>query len=333
MWLAYLFIALFVLAALAYTLRPFLRSPAPLPQSPRPDELRGEAEMLKAQARESEGEERKRILAQVVRLERELTEMGNLAPPAPRRLNPVVLGLSALALIALGAGLVRFTVPRLPGETIITARNEARELGKLEALAKSSNKLEDWLTYADKAWQLKDYERASGAYLEIIGRDKGNATAIGRLGILIFMSGAAQDAIRPLEVATAAQPTVPEPWLFLGNAYFQVGNMKNAISAWQQYLGAGGAAKERVQTLIQTAQAQMEQAAQAPPGQRIYLQKCAACHGAEAQGGVGPGLKGNPISKVPEALSEIVTKGRNTMAPVSLTPQELSDLLGYLKSL
>lgn len=333
MWLTYLIIALLSIATLAYALRPFFALPLPLPESPRPDELRSEVELLKALAKESQGEERKRILAQVVRLERELAEMGNLTPPAPRQLNPIALGLSTLALAALGFGLVRFTVPRLPGETIITARNEARELGKLEQIAKTGNKLEDWQAFADKAWELKDYERASGAYLQIFNMDKGNLTAIRRLGILIFMSGSAQEALRPLEVATSAQPTEPEGWLFLGNAYFQVGNMKSAVEAWQKYLGVGGEAKERVQTLIQTAQAQMEQMAAAPPGQRVYLQKCATCHGAKAEGGLGPGLQGNPIRKVPEAIQEIVNNGRGNMAAVPLSPQELKDLQGYLRGL
>lgn len=333
MWLTYLLITLLTIAALVYALRPFFRSPAPLPESPRPDELRGEVELLKAQAKESEGEERKRILAQVVRLERELAEMGNLGPPSPRKLNPVTLGLASLALAALGFGLVRFTVPRLPGETIITARNEAREMGNLEQKAKGSGKLEDWEAFADKAWELKDYERASGAYLQIIKLDKVNVTAIRRIGILIFMSGDAGQAIQFLNIATAAGPTEPEGWLFLGNAYFQEGNMKNAIQAWQKYIGVGGEAKERVQTLIQTAQAQLEQNDVAPTGESVYLKKCAACHGAQAQGGAGPRLKGNPLTKTPDVLREIIRNGGTTMPAVPMTDQEMGLLLDFLKGL
>jgi cytochrome c-type biogenesis protein CcmH/NrfG len=324
-------LGLLFLVGLVYALRPFLDSaPAPFPASPRPEELRAEVEILKAQAKEADGEERKRLLAQAVRLERELAELGTQTP-VPRRLSPAALSLVIVALAVLGVGLWHSTVPRLPGETLITSRNEARELANLEATANRTGKAADWLAYANRAYDLQDFERAVPAYIKAAELEPKNPVALRRLGILLFMGGRPAQAIPILEIATKAQPGEPEGWLFLGNAYFQSGKPQEAIRAWEGYLRAGGEARERVQGLIDTAKAQLN--AEASPGQRTYLQKCATCHGAQAQGGSGPTLKGNPVVKVPEAVSEIVTKGRGQMPPIQLSPQELKALLDYLKRL
>lgn len=326
----YLLLALLFGLALAYALWPFYRTQAqPFPESPRPEELRAELEVLKSLAREAEGDERKRLLAQAVRLERQLAELGS-EKPVPRRLSPIALGAVALSLIALGAGLWAYTVPRLPGETIVTSRNEARELGNLQRKAEQSGKAADWLAYANKAYDLQDFERAVQGYLKVIELEPRNANAVRRIGMLLFMSGRPEEGAQALELAVRAEPDVPEGWLFLGNAYFQLGRPAEAIAAWEGYLKAGGEARERVQNLIQTAKNQLNTTS---TGQQVYLARCAACHGAQAQGGIGPRLQGNPISKVPEAVKEIVLKGRGQMAAVSLTESEMQALLQYLGGL
>lgn len=326
----YLLLALLFVLALAYALRPLFRSqPQPFPQSPRPEELRAELEVLKLLAKEAEGEERKRLLAQAVRLERQLAELGQ-ENPTPRRLNPLALGVVSLSLVALGMGLWAYTVPRLPGETIITSRNEARELGNLQRQAEQSGKAADWLAYANKAYALQDFERAVQGYLKVIELEPRNANAVRRIGILLFMSGRPEEGAQALELAVRAEPDVAEGWLFLGNAYFQLGRPAQAIVAWEGYLKAGGEAREQVQNLIQTAKNQLNATSK---GEQVYLARCAACHGAQAQGGTGPRLRGNPISKVPEAVQEIIRKGRGQMAAVPLSDQEMQALLQYLGGL
>ena len=330
MILAYLFLALLFGLALAYALRPFFRSEAqPFPESPRPEELRAELAVLKSLAQEAEGEERKRLLAQAVRLERQLTELGS-EHPVPRRLSPVMLGAVTLSLVALGVGLWAYTVPRLPGETIITSRNEARELGNLQRQAEQSGKAADWLAYANKAYELKDLERAAQGYIKVVELEPRNPTAVRRIGVLLFMSGRPAEGAQALELAVRAEPDIAEGWLFLGNAYFQLGRPAEAIVAWEGYLKAGGEARDRVQNLIQTARNQLNAGS---TGQQVYLAKCAACHGAQAQGGTGPRLQGNPIRKVPEAMREIILKGRGQMPAVPLTEAEMQALLQYLGGL
>lgn len=330
MIMTYLLLALLFTLALAYALRPFFRSqPQPFPESPRPEELRAELEVLKSLAKEAEGEERKQLLAQAVRLERQLAELGQ-ENPTPRRLNPLALGVVSLSLVALGMGLWAYTVPRLPGETIITSRNEARELGNLQRQAEQSGRATDWLVYANKAYDLQDFERAVQGYLKVIELEPTNANAVRRIGILLFMSGRPEEGAQALQLAVRAEPNVPEGWLFLGNAYFQLGRPAEAIAAWEGYLKAGGEARERVQNLIQTAKNQLSATSK---GEQVYLARCAACHGAQAQGGTGPRLQGNPISKVPEAVQEIVLKGRGQMPAVALSDQEMQALLQYLGGL
>ena len=102
------------------------------------------------------------------------------------------------------------------------------------------------------------------------------------------------------------------------------------LLAWEKYLEAGGEAKERVEALIAMAKAQAQGG---KDGRSVYEARCAACHGLQGEGGVGPRLKGNPILKVPEAVREIVLQGRGTMPAVPLSEEELEALLGYLGSL
>lgn len=328
MIIAYLAFALLLVLALAYVLRPLFSPSQPFPESPRPQELRSELELLKTQAREAEGEERRRLLAQAVRLERELADLGHPAP-APRKLSPAALAVVTVSLLVVGAGLWRFTVPRLPGETIITSRAEAARLRDLESRARASNQAQDWLAYANAAWEVQDFERASQGYLEVAKLEPRNVVALRRLGMLLFFAGRSEQALPVLEVATRADPSEPEGWLFLGNIYFQMGRAEDAVRAWESYKAAGGESAQ-VDNLIQTARQQLQTAS---PGQRVYLQKCAACHGAQAQGGSGPALEGNPASKVPEAVREIVTRGRGSMPAVPMGAQELEELIAYLKSL
>jgi cytochrome c553 len=72
-------------------------------------------------------------------------------------------------------------------------------------------------------------------------------------------------------------------------------------------------------------------------GVQIYKDNCAACHGPDMEGGIGPALKGNSlISESNEpALVQIVNDGRETngMPPFKeqLEEQEILDVVALLK--
>jgi mono/diheme cytochrome c family protein len=316
-----------LLLGLFLALRPLLGPKEPFPEPPRREELLEELEVLKREVEALEGEEKKLALARMVELERALE---GYRPPEPRPFNPLPVALVLGAVVLLGVGLWRYTLPRLPGETTVTARAEARELKALADKAKKTGAVEDLLAWGRKAFELKAFDQAAEAYLEVLKKDPKNVEAVRRVGILLFMSGRPEEARLFLEIAQHADPKAAEGWLFLGNLYFQEGRYQEAIAAWEKYLEVGGEARERVQGLIAMARAQAQGG---KDGKSVYQARCAACHGARGEGGVGPRLQGNPILKAKEAVREIVLRGRGKMPAVPLSEAELKALLDYLDSL
>jgi mono/diheme cytochrome c family protein len=321
-----IFLLLFLLG-LFLALKPLLGPKEPFPEPPRREELLEELEVLKREVEALEGEEKKLALARMVELERALE---GYRPPEPRPFNPLPVALVLGAVVLLGVGLWRYTLPRLPGETTVTARAEARELKALSDKAKKTGAVEDLLAWGRKAFELGVYEQTAEAYLEVLKKDPQNVEAVRRVGILLFLSGRPEEARLFLEIAQHAEPMAAEGWLFLGNLYFQEGRYGEAIAAWEKYLEVGGEARERVQGLIAMARAQAQGG---KDGKSVYQARCAACHGARGEGGVGPRLQGNPILKAKEAVREIVLQGRGTMPAVPLSEAELKALLDYLDSL
>ena len=324
---ATLIFLLLLLLGLFLALRPLLGPKEPFPEPPRREELLEELEVLKREVEALEGEEKKLALARMVELERALE---GYRPPEPRPFNPLPVALVLGAVVLLGVGLWRYTLPRLPGETTVTARAEARELKALSDKAKKTGAVEDLLAWGRKAFELKAFDQAAEAYLEVLKKDPKNVEAVRRVGILLFMSGRPEEARLFLEIAQHAEPMAAEGWLFLGNLYFQEGRYQEAIAAWERYREVGGEARERVQGLIAMARAQAQGG---KDGKSVYQARCAACHGARGEGGVGPRLQGNPILKAKEAVREIVLQGRGKMPAVPLSEAELKALLDYLDSL
>lgn len=321
-----IFLVLFFLG-LYLALRPLRGPREPFPEPPRREELLKELEVLKEEVQSLEGEEKKLAMARMVELERALD---GWRPPKPRPFNPWPVALALGVVVLLGVGLWRYTLPRLPGETTVTARAEARELKALQDKARRTGEVADLLAWGRRAYELKAFDQAAEAYLAVLKKDPTNIEAVRRVGILLFMGGRLEEAQMFLEIAQHADPKAAEGWLFLGNIYFQKGQAKEAIAAWEKYLEVGGEARERVEGLIAMARAQAQGGTD---GKTVYQARCAACHGAEAQGGVGPRLKGNPILKAPEAVREIVLQGRGQMPAVPLSEGELKALLDYLSGL
>lgn len=325
--MATLFFLLFLLLGLYLALRPLFGPKDPFPEPPRREELLRELAVLREEVGALEGEEKKLALARMVELERALE---GWRPPEPRPFNPLPVALALGVALLLGVGLWRYTLPRLPGETTVTQRQEARELKALSEKARRTGAVEDLLAWGRKAYELEAFDQAAEAYLEVLKKDPRNVEAVRRVGILLFMGGRLEEAQMFLEIAQHADPKAAEGWLFLGNLYFQKGQMPEAIAAWERYLAVGGEARERVEGLIAMAKAQAQGG---EDGRSVYEARCAACHGLQGEGGVGPRLKGNPILKVPEAVREIVLQGRGTMPAVPLSEEELKALLDYLGSL
>lgn len=79
--------------------------------------------------------------------------------------------------------------------------------------------------------------------------------------------------------------------------------------------------------------AQTEETADAGAGdpESSYAQNCAACHGGNLEGAVGPALKGTALSA--EELEEIITNGLGATMPGGLVPGQEAAMAEWIKSL
>ncbi|WP_421655266.1 c-type cytochrome [Leptothermofonsia sp. ETS-13] len=69
-------------------------------------------------------------------------------------------------------------------------------------------------------------------------------------------------------------------------------------------------------------------------GHAIFQMNCSGCHGLQADGHVGPSLKGVSERKSKVSLIYQVISGKTPPMPqFQPTPQEMADLLSYLESL
>ncbi|MFS8859056.1 c-type cytochrome [Synechococcus sp. B60.1] len=69
-------------------------------------------------------------------------------------------------------------------------------------------------------------------------------------------------------------------------------------------------------------------------GASLFALNCAACHGEEADGRVGPSLRGVSSRRSDRFIIHQVTSGKTPPMPqFQPDPQEMADLLSYLKTL
>lgn len=74
-------------------------------------------------------------------------------------------------------------------------------------------------------------------------------------------------------------------------------------------------------------------AGDAERGKPVYVEKCSACHGADARGAIGVLLVERPLLYRAPDVVNIVRKGRGKMLPVKLSDAELADILAHLRRL
>jgi mono/diheme cytochrome c family protein len=72
----------------------------------------------------------------------------------------------------------------------------------------------------------------------------------------------------------------------------------------------------------------------ADTGKQLYVERCSACHGPDARGGLGVNLVERPILYRAADLGGIVRRGRGKMTPLpNMTDREIADVLAHLRSL
>ncbi len=88
----------------------------------------------------------------------------------------------------------------------------------------------------------------------------------------------------------------------------------------------------------QGAEAPLPEPAPAPSGEQVYVQNCAACHGAQGEGGVGPALKPNAFIQgaSDDELKALLLNGRPGTAMMAfqgqLNPAELEAVMQLLRA-
>ena len=96
-----------------------------------------------------------------------------------------------------------------------------------------------------------------------------------------------------------------------------------------------GAFSLTAQAQTRTVDSGVYSAAQAGRGQKLYAAQCAACHGEQLQGLVGPMLTGNGFNTnwAGKSLADLTDKIENTMpvqAPKSLSRAQAIDIVSYI---
>jgi mono/diheme cytochrome c family protein len=66
-------------------------------------------------------------------------------------------------------------------------------------------------------------------------------------------------------------------------------------------------------------------------GETVFARECAGCHGALAEGGVGPALAGTGLDTA--TVAAVVEQGRGVMPAGLVTGQEQADVVAYVVSI
>ena len=217
-------------------------------------------------------------------------------------------------------------IPALEAKVNQEASTDPNKLASVDTL----------LEYGQTAWEMQDYERAAKAYSDILRRDKGNPVALMRVGTLLFFSGDNQRGLEFLNGAIKLAPNDPkiaDAYLNKGNLLFSSNDPKGALEAFEKYKTlAGKEASNRVGDLIAAAKTRL---LESDPGAKLFARSCAGCHGAEAQGLVGPNLKTSQKAKDASFVTRQLQRGspNGKMPAQNVTPEELKTIVKYVTGL
>jgi cytochrome c-type biogenesis protein CcmI len=280
---------------------------------------------------------------------------------ASLRTGAVTFVVTALVL----AGLSAFAVPALESWALRPVERELysqqKELLRLGAELNVLNEKENakpeaerqplpvatLMQYGNVAWELERFDDAAKGYGAALRQFTENAQknpnqkpspdnvrALSRYGQILFFGGENDQALEVLQ--TAAKLNDPEAYLTIGNILFSVKNdPKAAIAAWEtfQKLNKDPAFGARIPDLIAAAKTRLRES---EPGAKLFAQSCASCHGAEAQGLVGPNLKTSKNARSPEFIQrQLQTGSRNGQMPAfkSISGKQLEQLVQYIVGL
>ena len=265
----------------------------------------------------------------------------------------VLGGLSALAVPSLERLALRQGEAELYDNQnkLLTLAADLNTLAKAEAVKPEKDRqplpISLLMKYGDVAWELSRYDDAAKGYGSALRQftdaakqnpqlqpTADNIKALSRYGQTLFFSGQADQALTLLR--TAAKFNDAEAWLTIGNILFSSKNdPKGAIAAWQtfQKVNKDKAFGARVPDLIAAAKNRLRAT---DLGATVFATSCASCHGAEAQGLVGPNLKTSSQARSSAFIKNQLQNGSvNQKMPAFKTIQgkELEALIKFVVGL
>jgi tetratricopeptide (TPR) repeat protein len=160
------------------------------------------------------------------------TERGLLRTVAPF----VVLALVVAAAIPILAGSLRAR----SGDTPITGGNSGDALAFfVDRVREHPNDLAARLDLAQRYRDTGDTGHAVQQYLEVLKRDPRNPEAHANLGFLLAAAGRADEGLKQIDIALAAQPPFDEAYYFKGVVLLQISKRPaDAATALRAYLAA-----------------------------------------------------------------------------------------------
>ncbi|RJF72046.1 cytochrome c [Deinococcus cavernae] len=274
--------------------------------------------LLNVQELQAAGADAGLLTREKVRLTQVLQELDSL-PPAPvgasggrgeaRPALPlalVTLGLVG-ALTILGAFTVfpKWRYAGMPPGQASQLRN-AVKLPVLQARAEKSGTVADNLALGDAAWDAQNYQLAAKSYTSVLMKERSNAKALRRTGFYLLQTEAmAKDGLGFIQRGVEAAPKDPEGQLLYGYALGLFGQYREGLAALQQYQALAPDGHEADDLIVEF----QGKLGAAVDGKLVYAQNCAACHGAQGEGGTGRKLVGSPALRSEPALRSVILNG------------------------
>lgn len=285
------------------------------PEDTRRLELEEEKErlLLNVQEMQAGGAQAGLLTREKVRLTQVLQELDSLPPAGLTREGRSVLPLALALLVGVGALILlgaftffpKWRYAGMPPGQAAQIQN-ALKLPGLQARAANSGSLADQMALGDAAWDAQKYQLAAKSYTQVLLTERTNARALRRTGFYLLQTQQmAREGLGFIGRSVEADPKDPEGQLLYGYALGLFGQYKEGLAALQKYQALAPNGHEADDLIVEF----QAKTGSAVDGKLVFAQNCAACHGANGEGGKGRKLVGSPALQNEQALRGIILNG------------------------
>ena len=273
--------------------------------------------LLNVQELQASGAESGVLTREKVRLTQVLQEL-DVLPPAPvRGEGRPALPLALMTLVLVGALTIlgaftffpKWRYAGMPPGQALQIQN-AVKLPALQARAEKSGAVADSIALGDAAWDAQNYQLAAKSYTSVLMKERTNARALRRTGFYLLQTREmAQDGLGFIQRGVEADPKDPEGQLLYGYALGLFGQYREGLAALEKYQALAPNGHEADDLIVEF----QGRLGAAVDGKLVYAQNCAACHGANGEGGQGRKLVGSPALRNEQALRGVILNGGTAM--------------------